>query len=154
MNPNPEKKLVVNFQLDGFNESWISGESISVEPGTTAGDIVDKILKGKGFNYEGSLAYISAITKPSGERLAQKDKGPNSGWMYKVNGNLPNVFLNQFELNDGDRVVLFYTDDYNKEMGMGGNGTSSPITKPVEDVYKRQVWKSWLKKRKIRKKRL
>ncbi|MDD4376894.1 MAG: DUF4430 domain-containing protein [Eubacteriales bacterium] len=139
VNPNPEKKLVVNFQLDGLNESWISGESISVEPGTTAGDIVDKILKGKGFNYEGSLAYISAITKPSGERLAQKDKGPNSGWMYKVNGNLPNVFLNQFELNDGDRVVLFYTDDYNKEMGMGGNGTSSPITKPVEENISNKI---------------
>lgn len=104
VNPNPEKKLVVNFQLDGLNESWISGESISVEPGTTAGDIVDKILKGKGFNYEGSLAYISAITKPSGERLA-----------------------------------LFYTDDYNKEMGIGGNGTSSPITKPVEENISNKI---------------
>lgn len=56
-------------------------------------------------NYGGN--YISAI---AGE--AEQDQGPNSGWMYKVNGVLPLVGVGDQTLQANDLVEVFYIGDY------------------------------------------
>lgn len=55
--------------------------------------------------------YVSSITK-DGYTLGALDKGPNSGWMYQVNGTLPQVTLTNYRLADGDTVLWYYTLDW------------------------------------------
>ena len=57
----------------------------------------------------GKRVYISSIG-----HLEEFDAGKNSGWMYKVNGESPNVGCGQYKLHDKDIVVWYYTVDYTK----------------------------------------
>ena len=57
------------------------------------------------------------MSGPNGT-LSQKDRGEYSGWMYSVNGAIPNVVMAQYYLSDGDQILFFYTDDYTKISGM------------------------------------
>lgn len=41
--------------------------------------------------------------------LSEKDCGETSGWMYRVNGELPNVSCKYYKLQAGDRVEFIYT---------------------------------------------
>ena len=54
-------------------------------------------------------AYIAGINN-----IYEFDAGKNSGWMYKVNGVLPNYGVGSYKLKDGDSILLFYTVDYTK----------------------------------------
>ena len=47
--------------------------------------------------------------------LAEKDNGPNSGWMYRHNGKIANEGYAVRKLKDGDEILWFYTDDYKNE---------------------------------------
>lgn len=42
-------------------------------------------------------------------------KRRGAGWGYSVNGEYPELALNEFDLEDGDRVVWHYVDDYTSE---------------------------------------
>jgi len=41
--------------------------------------------------------------------LYEFDCGPESGWMYKVNGWFPNFGCSSYPLSDGDNIVWCYT---------------------------------------------
>ena len=41
--------------------------------------------------------------------LYEFDCGPESGWMYKVNGWFPNRGCSSYNLSDGDSIVFCYT---------------------------------------------
>ena len=58
----------------------------------------------------GKRVYVSSIG-----HLKEFDAGKNSGWMYQVNGESPNVGCGQYILHDKDAVVWYYTVDYKKE---------------------------------------
>ncbi|MCI8608747.1 MAG: DUF4430 domain-containing protein [Firmicutes bacterium] len=58
--------------------------------------------------------YVESITK-DGVTLAAFDKGPNSGWLYKVNDTLPIIPLTVCNVEDGDKIVWYYTADYTKD---------------------------------------
>lgn len=47
--------------------------------------------------------YVSSING-----LAEKDHGASSGWMYAVNGRLPNMACSSYKLNDGDSIQWRY----------------------------------------------
>lgn len=46
--------------------------------------------------------------------LYEKDAGPNSGWMFTVNGRAPKYGANKIGVKKGDKVVWSYTVDYTK----------------------------------------
>ncbi len=125
-----QKTLAVKFMLLGDsdhgtasshtqNQTWIDGATITVPKGSTAYDVFEKALTGKGFTFvEKTYNYISSITTPSSLgniTLAEGTNGPNSGWMYNVNGNYPSYGMREQSLSDGDKIVFYYTDDYTKE---------------------------------------
>lgn len=100
--------------------TWISITKVDIETGDTVGTVFKKVLDKNGFTYVGlDSNYISEITKPGTTPivLAEKDNGPNSGWMYTVNGTHPEVPLNDYVLTAGDVIVFHYTDDYTLEEG-------------------------------------
>ncbi len=73
------------------------------------GDSVMKVLKStlkaNGISCQiTSGGYVRSIGG-----LAEFDCGQQSGWMYKVNGILPNVSCKSYKLTSGDKIEFIYT---------------------------------------------
>ena len=98
---------------------WLSATHTLAE-GSTAADLIVKALADAGMQSVGAdRGYVKSVTK-GGVTLAERDKGPNSGWMYTVNGSLPNVGIQDYRLKSGDSVKLYYVEDYTKDSGTSG----------------------------------
>ena len=115
----------------GSGKSWIS-VAVSIEPGGGSAWYSGSVRVAKGATVEQALetaaaqaglilnikdGYLRAVIR-SGVTLGQYDEGPNSGWLYKVNGKAPNVGIAGYRLNGGETVTVYYTADYTKESGL------------------------------------
>ena len=127
----------VNFAVTDGSRVLYSGKYKQLPEGTTAWDVFKQMVPAGNYQHKGS--YVSSITGPDGTVLAEKSRGPNSGWLYSVNGTTPSVGLAGYTLEDGDKLVLFFTDDGSAyghwewpsvdgspSEGSQGSGTSSP----------------------------
>ena len=113
------KALSVTFQLHTDTEMWITPSVIGDLPeGTTAMDVFRQVLTANGYSYEAKGSYVQAIIKPDGTKVAEFSKGPNSGWVFRVNGEFPDVAMQDCRLSDGDVIEVFFTADYMDEPGM------------------------------------
>lgn len=113
------KALSVTFQLHTDTEMWIAPSVIGDLPeGTTAMDVFRQMLTANGYSYEAKGSYVQAIIKPDGTKVAEFSKGPNSGWVFRVNGEFPDVAMQDCRLSDGDVIEVFFTADYMDEPGM------------------------------------
>ncbi len=56
----------------------------------------------------GSQASIPGVYVSSINGLAEKEHGASSGWMYAVNGKLPNMACSAYKLVDGDSIQWRY----------------------------------------------
>ena len=61
-------------------------------------------------------AYNSVYIEGIGN-LYEFDGGPQSGWMYSVNGEFPNYGCSSVALKDGDVVEWVYTCDLGSDVG-------------------------------------
>ena len=113
------KALSVTFQLRTDTEMWIAPSVIGDLPeGTTAMDVFRQVLTANGYSYEAKGSYVQAVIKPDGTKVAEFSKGPNSGWVFRVNGEFPDVAMQDCRLSDGDVIEVFFTADYMNEPGM------------------------------------
>ena len=113
------KALSVTFQLHTDTEMWITPSVIGDLPeGTTAMDVFRQVLTANGYSYEAKGSYVQAVIKPDGTKVAEFSKGPNSGWVFRVNGEFPDVAMQDCRLADGDVIEVFFTADYMDEPGM------------------------------------
>ena len=113
------KALSVTFQLHTDTEMWIAPSVIGDLPeGTTAMDVFRLVLTANGYSYEAKGSYVQAVIKPDGTKVAEFSKGPNSGWVFRVNGEFPDVAMQDCRLSDGDVIEVFFTADYMDEPGM------------------------------------
>lgn len=106
-------------------ETWIPKTTYTVPKNATVKDVFEKALGEAGISYinrDGN--YVSSING-----LAEFDNGPNSGWMYMINGKHPNLGLKEYVLQGGETIVWHYTDDYTKEEGSEAWG-SKPSDQP------------------------
>ncbi|MEA4934050.1 MAG: S-layer homology domain-containing protein [Lawsonibacter sp.] len=86
---------------------------LSLESGSTARDVLIQSLDDQGLSYvEKSDGYFSTID--GWEELA---RGSASGWMYMVNGSVPDEAANQYQVTSNSVVTWFYTDNYAKDHG-------------------------------------
>ncbi len=105
----------------GGYPTWIAETAASVPKGGKASDAVMAALSAKGYTADGiDSGYIKSITTPDGVKLSEFDNGKNSGWLYTVNGVSPSVGIGSYTVKEGDRITLYYSDDYTK-----GNGSES-----------------------------
>lgn len=125
--PDPNNDITVTVTIKADTGYWLRSKSVTVSEGSTVCDAFVTALKGTEITQVGAeTGYIRSITK-NGVTLAEFTQGPNSGWLYKVNGELPNVGVTTCTLNAGDSVVLYYTEDWTKDPSAGGNsGTVTP----------------------------
>ena len=94
----------IHVTITGINENFYNSD-MPLKEGATA----FSILSETGLSYKktgfGSATYVRAING-----LAEKDHGPLSGWMYKVNGVAPNISADSYKLKKGDQVVWYYVN--------------------------------------------
>lgn len=128
-----EKTISVTFKLRDNDSTWVSKSLSNLPQGTTAMEAAKKALSGTGYSLIGG-SYISGVRTPGGTVLSEKDRGENSGWMYSVNGWLPGVYMSSCVLQDGDALVLFYTDDYTVTSG-GTEEEGAAANTEGPDIY-------------------
>lgn len=78
-----EIRVKLSIRADSM---WIDNCELKLKDGATVYHALKAALEQNGMSAEGmEQGYVSSITK-DGYTLGALDKGPNSGWMYQVNG--------------------------------------------------------------------
>lgn len=96
-NPNFKDTLPQNgIILSDGNVQFTEGESVMT--------VLKRALKAQKTACSIPNGYVRSIAG-----LAEKDCGETSGWLYRVNGELPNVSCKYYTLQAGDRVEFIYT---------------------------------------------
>ena len=86
--------------------------------GNSVFDVFRQTLKNQKihFEYVDASAYDSIYIEGIGN-LYEFDCGPQSGWMYSVNGTYPGLGCSGYTLADGDVIVFSYTLDLGADLG-------------------------------------
>lgn len=111
----------VHTLADGNLQSWISDAKVMVSKDATVLDVLEKAFSQYGIkatvldsSYGGK--YISALTRGT-ETLSdtsnkQSDGNSYGGWMFNVNDNSVYTTVDQTTVNDGDKILFYFEDDY------------------------------------------
>ena len=109
----PEKAALVP-------ENGILLETVELEfnGGESVFDVFRKVLREERihFEYVDASAYDSVYIEGIGN-IYEFDCGPQSGWMYSVNGVHPGLGCSSYTLADGDVIVFHYTCDLGADLG-------------------------------------
>lgn len=111
--------VTVSFSLSGRGMGF-SETKLEYAEGSTVYDVFSDLLVKHGYTCKRRGSYIAAITSNSGVTLEEFDEGKNSGWMYRVNGELVGRYMSAQGLEDGDRIELYFTSDWTSEPGAEG----------------------------------
>lgn len=111
--------VTVSFSLTGRGMGFAE-DARSYAEGSTVYDVFSDRLAEHGYTCKRRGSYIAAITSDSGVTLEEFDEGKNSGWMYRVNGELVGRYMSAQGLEDGDRIELYFTSDWTSEPGAEG----------------------------------
>lgn len=107
----------------------ISPKQIEIQSGDTAFTALKREVESRSipFVYSGAgpTIYVKSINN-----LGEFDGGPQSGWMYSVNGEFPQYSAGIYELEKGDILRWQYTRDLGADLGDTWNPTPNPDPKP------------------------
>ncbi|MBB4823244.1 hypothetical protein HNO89_000462 [Sporosarcina luteola] len=94
----------------------ISPTRVSLQDGETAYTVLRRIASEQGISLEsigdGPTLYVQSI-----DGLGEFDGGPQSGWMYSVNGVFPQYSAGLYTLQDGDNLRWQYTKNLGVDLG-------------------------------------
>ena len=95
-----------NFQgVVPENGVYFDNGAVEFTAGESVLTVLKRCLKSQKIVYNiGSDGYVKSIGG-----LSERDCGAQSGWLYKVNGELPQVSCKYYTLKAGDRVEFVYT---------------------------------------------
>jgi len=136
--PSGSSEITVSVTIKGADSGdyWLNKKTVKVGQGSTVYHAFLKALDGSGITQVGAASgYVKSMTK-DGETLEQFGTGPNSGWLYKVNGIRVSVGLTDCVLADGDNIVWYFTDDWTKEPGAEAFGGGAMPNKDKEKEEK------------------
>lgn len=91
--------------------------TVEFEEGETVFDVLYREMKQNGIHMEFKTTpaynskYIQGINN-----LYEFDCGELSGWIYRVNGETPNVGCSQYELKNGDKIEWIYSCNLGKDV--------------------------------------
>lgn len=120
--------LTVDFTLTGSGMGF-SETKLKYAEGSTAFDVFSDMLAKHRYTCKRRGSYIASITSDGGKTLEEFDEGKNSGWMYRVNGELASKYMSAQGLKDGDRIEIYFTSDWTSEPGAGSRKPVTPVTK-------------------------
>jgi hypothetical protein len=108
--------MSVSVNIYGKDKETIISDSFEFEEGDTAFDALKAVTRKNKIQMEtkglSDMVYISGVNN-----LYELDEGPQSGWLYKVNGEMPEVGVNSYKLKNEDNIELIYILDFGKEFG-------------------------------------
>ena len=115
--------IEVSFRLIGDDKhgssghdsylTWYATRDYLVAEDSTVWDLAVTAFDQAGLSYTWKKGYLSAVESPlTGIKLAEKDNGSASGWMYTVNGKSPSKGMDDYYLEQGDEIIVYFTDDY------------------------------------------
>lgn len=93
-------------------------QSVTFDEGDSVFDVLRSITKTNKIHLEfektpsTNSVYVEGISN-----LYEFDCGDLSGWMYKVNGEIPNVGMSEYKLKNNDKVEILYTCDMGADIG-------------------------------------
>ena len=112
-------EITVRMTIKADSGYWFNGSVTIRGEGATVYHALIEALAEAGMSQVGAASgYVRSISK-DGKTLSEFDNGENSGWLYKVNGDLPDVGLTSYAIKDGDRIVWYYTDDWTLDPDAG-----------------------------------
>lgn len=96
----------------------LSVTEVEFTGGNSVFDVFRQVLREEKihFEYVDASAYDSVYIEGIGN-LYEFDCGPQSGWMYSVNGVYPGLGCSAYTLADGDVIVFSYTLDLGADLG-------------------------------------
>ena len=126
-------EITVRMTIKADSGYWFNGSVTIPGEGATVYHALIKALDEAGMSQDGAESgYVRFISK-DGKTLSEFDNGENSGWLYKVNGDLPDVGLTSYAIKDGDRIVWYYTDDWTLDPD-AGKWYVKPISSTITPV--------------------
>lgn len=96
----------------------LKSQTVSFEEGDSVFDVVLRETKKNKIHLEfektpsTNSVYVEGIAN-----LYEFDCGDLSGWMYKVNGDIPNVGMSEYKLKKNDKIEIVYTCDMGVDVG-------------------------------------
>ncbi|MBS7530175.1 DUF4430 domain-containing protein [Hazenella sp. IB182353] len=95
---------------------------VNIQTGDTAFDVLINTLGTSEVDYmgSGSSIYVRGINN-----LYEFDRGPLSGWLYRVNGSFPNYSAGSYVLKNSDEVEWLYTTNGGADVGFNPWGLRS-----------------------------
>ena len=135
--PTQGEDITVTVTISTPDGTWLS-KSVTVKKGSTVYHAFTKALEGSGITAVGAESgYIRSMTK-GGVTYGEFTAGPNSGWLYKVNGRLPSLPLTQQAVADKDYVLWYYTSDWKIDPDAGKMGdeevTAADVIKLIDAI--------------------
>ncbi|MGX8680759.1 MAG: DUF4430 domain-containing protein [bacterium] len=102
--------IKVTMKITGLKNKVMKKGTITIKKNKTVYDALitfakKKKIKVKKRGYFPSTYYITSIGG-----LAEKQHGPLSGWMYKVNGKAPNKGAGSYKLTKKSTVLWYYVN--------------------------------------------
>ena len=90
---------------------------IELETGESAWNLLQRVCREQGIALEADWtpAYNTAYVRGIGH-LYEFDCGRGSGWIYRVNGAVPNVGCSSYTLQPGDTVEWLYTCNFGNDL--------------------------------------
>ncbi|NDL67181.1 DUF4430 domain-containing protein [Anaerotalea alkaliphila] len=115
--PEPTTQPTVTITIQGpvGTPPLRTAAPVALRQGDTVLDLLQRMAKEQRLHLSvrgsGRAGYVEAI-----DNLYEFDQGPGSGWMYSVNGAFPDRSSGEWEPEDGDTVVWWYTLDAGKDV--------------------------------------
>ena len=129
--------------IDSQYVTWIATRTYAMKEGSSVGDLLKTAIKESGMGSQGeNNNYVSGMYAPTilgHYYLGEFTNGTRSGWMYTVNDKHPSVGLNGYILENNDRVVWHYVNDYSYEVSDWFDDPDYP------NLGNASTWDPWLK---------
>ena len=115
---NLDRMTVEKAALVPENGTLLPQTQVEFSAGDSVFDVFRQVLRAEKlhFEYVDASAYDSVYIEGIGN-LYEYDCGPQSGWMYSVNGVHPGLGCSAYTLADGDVIVFCYTCDLGADVG-------------------------------------
>lgn len=103
--PTPVTSNKAWVSIDGYAGVILPETEITWQGNITVLALLQKMGTNKGITIKIRNGYVSGIGSQN-----EFDKGPTSGWKYRINGSVPGVGASGMQVKDGDVIEWYYVD--------------------------------------------
>ncbi|HHX23720.1 MAG TPA: DUF4430 domain-containing protein [Thermoanaerobacterales bacterium] len=108
----PEKPDVAYIYIKGYRDVILPETEVKINKGDTVLSLTRRVLNSKEIDIKVRGGYVSGIDNQN-----EFDKGPNSGWMFTVNGKFAGIGAGSVTVRSGDYIEWLYTTDLGEDIG-------------------------------------